>query len=75
MFKVNNKDTRTWFTPFANVFIAKFEQVFVCWVESLSITDVNRSGATSYLAYLFAIKQKKLKNCSGDEVEIWCGKR
>ena len=62
MFKVNNKDTRTWFTSFANVFIIEFEQVFVCrggiFFEHRC---KNRSGATSSPAYLSAIREIYLK--------------
>ena len=36
MFIVNNKDTKTYFTPFSCVSIVDFEQVNVCW-EPLTI--------------------------------------
>ena len=31
MFKINNKNTRIYFTPFSRVFIVDFEQVNVSW--------------------------------------------
>ena len=35
MFKVNNKDARTYFTPYSNVFIANFEHVTAGWVTGV----------------------------------------
>ena len=35
MFKVNNKETRIYFTTFSSIFIVDFEQVNVSWVPSL----------------------------------------
>ena len=32
MFEVNNKDTRTYFTPWYSVFIVNFEHVIAVWV-------------------------------------------
>ena len=35
MFKVNNKNTRAYFTPFSSVSTVELEQVNVRWVEVL----------------------------------------
>ena len=38
MFKVNNKDTRTYFAPCSNVSIVNFEPVFAGWdMKNLTI--------------------------------------
>ena len=45
MFKVNNKDTRTYFTPFSSVSIVNFEQVNA---GSILNTDTFHAVTESY---------------------------
>ena len=37
MFKVNNKNTRTYFTPFSSVSIVDFEQLNISWVMDIKL--------------------------------------
>ena len=61
MFKVNSKDTRTYFTPCSSVSIVNFEQVNAGWVKEKRSSD-QATDDINMISYNFMMHQKGALN-------------